>query len=177
MRERGPRAAGRSGWLAESPRDLQRPARPVKTAWDWLQILILPAVIAVAAFGLNVAQTSRQRAQDAERANVERKRADAHARKQRLRAEDASRAQTLLSYLEQMTTLMLDTDLADREKRAGPETTLARTLGITQWIARRRAVGGPRHSGLTRGSARTCAAAKGRGRPRCRADAAALSGA
>src|SRR5689334_16565400 len=80
-----------------------RPARPGKTVWDWLQLVIVPLVVAVAAFALNAAEISRQRAQDRDRE-----------RSQLARADSAAREQTLRDYLQQMAQLMRDTDLANR---------------------------------------------------------------
>jgi hypothetical protein len=65
-----------------------RPARPSKTVLDWLQLFIVPMVIALAAFGLSAAQSSRQRAVDRRNAAREDK-----------RTADAEREQTLQSYL------------------------------------------------------------------------------
>jgi hypothetical protein len=40
------------------------PPRPAKTLWDWLQLLIVPLVLALGAFALNAAQSDRDREQE-----------------------------------------------------------------------------------------------------------------
>ena len=97
----------------------QRTGFAGKTLWDWLQLLIVPLVLALAAFALNAAQADRDRAQDARQAAQE-----------RLAAEDGAREDTLRGYLQQVSDLITHEGLAsrgaDREVR-----TLARTLTLT----------------------------------------------
>lgn len=69
-----------------------QPARPAKTMWDWLQLLIVPFVLALAAFGLNLAQDQRNREDQQERA----------------------REDTLRAYLQQMSDLITDHGLRTR---------------------------------------------------------------
>lgn len=108
-----------------------RPPRPGKTVWDWLQLLIVPLVVAVAAFALNAAQASRQRQQDQSRAEAERQRSEKNAREQARRAVENRRDEALRSYMLQMSQLMLDTNLGKPSRTAGAEGLLARTLTLT----------------------------------------------
>ena len=48
------------------------PVRPARTAWDWLQLLIVPFVLALATVGLTLAQSSRDRDAQEQRAEDER---------------------------------------------------------------------------------------------------------
>jgi uncharacterized protein YjbI with pentapeptide repeats len=103
-----------------------RPARPAKTLWDWLQLLIVPLVLAVLAFGLNAEQGARERRQEDRRADRE-----------RAGAEERASDETLRSYLLQMSQLMLDSSLASEatRRRSGGATrdavTVARTMTLT----------------------------------------------
>ena len=101
------------------------PPRPAKTLWDWLQLLIVPLVLALAAFGLNAAQVDRDRRQEERRAEQERKLEARRAARDRASAEDRAREETLRTYLQQMS------DLMTRPGRATADTqTLAQTLTL-----------------------------------------------
>jgi hypothetical protein len=77
-----------------------------KTLWDWLGLLIIPLVIAAGGYAINQAQTTRER----DTAARDEKQAKALAADQR-------HAETLRTYLQQMSALILDHDLADPKKR------------------------------------------------------------
>lgn len=101
------------------------PPRPAKTLWDWLQLLIVPLVLALAAFVLNAAQVARDRKQEERRAAQERKVEERRAARDRASAEDRAREETLAAYLRQMS------DLMTRGGRATADTqTLAQTLTL-----------------------------------------------
>jgi uncharacterized protein YjbI with pentapeptide repeats len=92
--------------------------RPAKTAWDWLQLAVVPGALAVVAIAFNAAQGSR----DA-------KREDGRAKEQARLAVDARRDDAVQAYVEQMSGLMLDRHLVgskDLNLRA-----VARTLTLT----------------------------------------------
>jgi uncharacterized protein YjbI with pentapeptide repeats len=79
-----------------------------KTVWDWLQLLIVPIVIAVASFWFTQQQDTRQQAIEEQR------------------AQDAA----LQAYLDQMNLLMLESNL--RNSEVGSEArTLARARTLT----------------------------------------------
>src|SRR3954451_23742264 len=83
------------------------PAGP--TLWDWLQLLVVPLVLALAAFALNDAQTRRQQRQENDRAHRE-----------QARAVDDAREQTLRGYLQRMSDLMLHSPLGSPARRRSP---------------------------------------------------------
>ena len=80
--------------------------RPAKTLWDWLQLFIVPLVLALAAFGLNAAQVDRDRKQEQRRAAQERRLEERRAANDRASAEDRAREETLTTYLQEMSDLM-----------------------------------------------------------------------
>jgi len=94
-------AAYRRGWrwtgLPADPGDGSpaAPPRPAKTLWDWLQLLIIPLVLALAAFALNATQDSRDRKQE-----------DRRAARDRAIAADRAQEDTLRAYLQQMSDLI-----------------------------------------------------------------------
>jgi hypothetical protein len=92
------------------------PARPAKTLWDWLQLLIIPLVLALAAFALNAMQAAR-----------EAKREDRRAARERKLAADRAREDTLRVYLQQMSDLITQHGL---RRAQGGTPTLARTLTL-----------------------------------------------
>jgi uncharacterized protein YjbI with pentapeptide repeats len=70
--------------------------RPAKTAWDWLQLLVVPAMLAAIAVGFNASQASR-----------EREREDKRLAKADERAEDVRHEQALQSYFDRISDLLL----------------------------------------------------------------------
>jgi len=93
--------------------------QPAKTLWDWLQLLVIPLALAGLAFVLNEAQTQR-----------EQRREDDRVKRQAVRAEDATREDTLRAYLAQMSELMLDRGLLG--SKAGSDVqAVARTATLT----------------------------------------------
>jgi hypothetical protein len=90
-----------------------------KTVWDWLQLLIVPIVLAAAGFWFTAQQDARQLAIEERRAEVERE-------LEKQRAQDV----LLQAYLDQMSTLLLEKDLRNAEE--GSEVrTLARARTLT----------------------------------------------
>ena len=71
-----------------------------KTLWDWLELFIVPVVLAVGAFLFNRAERRADRLREEERAEIEFKLAFENAQEARLQ-----------NYLDQMTNLILDKDL------------------------------------------------------------------
>jgi hypothetical protein len=92
---------------------------PYKTLWDWMQLLIIPLGLAVVAFGLNLAQSSRD-ARREERAAV----------RERSLAADGAREEVLRAYVQQISDLMLARALA-RSPRDSEAHAVARTLTLT----------------------------------------------
>jgi uncharacterized protein YjbI with pentapeptide repeats len=76
-----------------------------KTGWDWMELLIVPLVLAVGAFYFNYAQNERQ--QETEEARAERQVAADN-----LRAQE----ERLQTYLDEMGTLLVDKGLLDSEE-------------------------------------------------------------
>ncbi|HMI81317.1 MAG TPA: pentapeptide repeat-containing protein [Solirubrobacterales bacterium] len=99
--------------------------RPAKTLWDWLQLLVVPMVLAIAAFALNSSQAERDR-----------ERQDRQAAQERKVAIEEARERALGAYLDRMSDLIVRGDLPDVGIRyAGMEEpsdaqTLARTLTL-----------------------------------------------
>lgn len=78
--------------------------RPEKTLWDWLQLLIIPLVLAIGGFWFSQIQKSRDESAAAQRANTERE-----------IAADNQRETTLQAYLDNMSKLLLHEKLHDIE--------------------------------------------------------------
>ena len=106
-------------WTGFGPSD-ESPPRPAKTLWEWLSLLIVPAMLAAGGFLLNRWQV--QRDQEAQQAQKEREELAAIQRAQ----DDAMRA-----YLDQMSNLMVEKEM--RNQPAGSDThrlAQARTIAI-----------------------------------------------
>lgn len=90
-----------------------------KTLWDWLQILIVPLALALLAFVLSSAASSRDRAAAERRESAD-----------RALAADNRREDALDGYLGEMSGLMLDHALL-KSRRGSEVQALARTLTLT----------------------------------------------
>jgi pentapeptide repeat protein len=99
--------------------------RPAKTLWDWLQLLVVPMVLAIAAFALNASQAARDR-----------ERQEGQAAQERRTATEEARERSLGAYLDRMSNLIVRGDLPAvgirRWSFASPSDaqTLARTLTL-----------------------------------------------
>src|SRR5262245_308900 len=86
-------------WLGLKERRWEKPPdveiRPAKTAWDWLQLAVVPVVLAAVALAFNASQASRERSRE-----------DRRTTEDRALALDARRDETLRNYITQMSGLM-----------------------------------------------------------------------
>jgi hypothetical protein len=112
--------------------------RPAKTAWDWLQLLIVPAMLAAIAVAFNAAESSRDRSRE-----------DRRTREDRALALAARQDATLDSYLKQMSDLMLREHLLDTRGHS-VAATVARTLARTITLAAVRRLDGERKGEVIR---------------------------
>jgi hypothetical protein len=76
-----------------------------KTAWNWMELLIVPVVLAVGALLFNLSLNARQLETEERRAAAQIEAEDQRAQEERLQ-----------SYLEQMGTLLIDEGLLDSEE-------------------------------------------------------------
>jgi uncharacterized protein YjbI with pentapeptide repeats len=101
-----------------------------KTLWDWLQLFIVPAVLAGAAFWLNRSERRNEIEISEQRATDDRNLAKLRAETDRQLAEERLQDETLQAYLDKMTELLLEKGLrksdAEDEVRA-----VARTRTLT----------------------------------------------
>jgi uncharacterized protein YjbI with pentapeptide repeats len=93
--------------------------QPPKTAWDFLQLLIVPAILVVIALAFNAAQASRERSRE-----------DRRIREDRALAEAAREDAILDAYLAKMSGLMLDRHLTSAKERSAVRQ-VARTATLT----------------------------------------------
>jgi hypothetical protein len=107
--------------FGETPIPQDPTIAPRKTLWDWLQLLIVPAVLAIG--GAWFTRSERKNAQEIARKDRENEQHIADQRRQ----EDA-----LQAYLDQMGQLMLDKDPSLRESNEGSE---IRTLARARTLA------------------------------------------
>src|ERR1700730_6499197 len=77
-----------------------RQYQPTKTLWDWMQLLIVPTVIAIAVFLLNFAMNQNERAETKRRTETERD-----------IALDNQHETSLQNYLDRMSDLLLNNQL------------------------------------------------------------------
>lgn len=82
-----------------------------KTTWDWMQLLIVPAVLAIAAFFLNRTERINAEKTAEQRAYTEREIANQRAEQERQIAEQRSLDAVLETYLDRMTELLVDKQL------------------------------------------------------------------
>ena len=125
----GERSVGKKK-LSRKPEPKRRIAWPRwtgfgnKTVWDWLQLLIVPLMLATLGFWFTAQQEARQQQLENQRAKAERELAEQ-------RAQD----EALQAYLNQMTSLLLEENLRESEK--GSELRIlaqARTATVIQTL-------------------------------------------
>ncbi len=92
--------------------------QPAKTLWDWLQLLIVPAILIGVTFAWSATQT-----------RSDNKREDRRIAADRAAAEEARRDATLQAYLDEMSGLMLDKKLLTSKSDAVGA--VARTVTLT----------------------------------------------
>jgi hypothetical protein len=92
---------------------------PAKTLWDWLQLLIVPAILIAVTFAWSATQT-----------RSDNKREDRRIAADRAAAEEARQDATLQAYLNEMSGLMLDKKLLT-SKKSDAVRAVARTVTLT----------------------------------------------
>jgi uncharacterized protein YjbI with pentapeptide repeats len=101
-----------------------------KSVWDWLALLIVPAVIALSAFGFGWMERRNERKIAEERRKEDRQIADDRIKEDRRIANERAEDAALEAYLRQMSTLLLDTKLRTTEANS-EERDVARTWTLT----------------------------------------------
>ena len=89
--------------------------QPGKTLWDWLQLLIIPAVLAVAGYVINLTISRSEQEATKQRDITERDAAEKRAKTERGIASDNQREAALQDYIDKMSELLLDKDHPLRE--------------------------------------------------------------
>jgi len=87
--------------------------QPEKTLWDWLQLLIIPAVLAVAGYIINLTISRGEQAATEQRAKSEREATEKHAETEREIAQDNQREAALQEYIDKMSELLLHEKLRE----------------------------------------------------------------
>jgi hypothetical protein len=136
-------------WWPESGFDQYQGAdnfQRLRTLWDWLDLLGVPVVLAVGGFAFSRAerkneqdiaarQTEEERERADERAKLERELADKRADDDRKRADDALRQDLVQDYLDRMSELLLDKNLAtSKPDDLVREVARARTLTVLRGL-------------------------------------------
>jgi uncharacterized protein YjbI with pentapeptide repeats len=93
--------------------------QPAKTLWDWLQLLIVPAILIGVTFVWSATQTRSDNRREDRRIGAD-----------RAAAEEARRDATLQAYLDQMSGLMLNKNLLTSTE-GDPVRAVARTVTLT----------------------------------------------
>jgi uncharacterized protein YjbI with pentapeptide repeats len=115
MRWRDWVGVGERRWKKAPDEEVQ----PAKTLWDWLQLLIVPAILIGVTFVWSATQT-----------RSDNKREDRRIAADRVAAEEARRDATLRAYLDQMSHLMLEEKLLT-SKASDAVRPVARSLTLT----------------------------------------------
>jgi uncharacterized protein YjbI with pentapeptide repeats len=115
MRWREWLGVGERRWPKNADEEVLRPA---KTLWDWLQLLIVPAILVAVTFAWSATQTRSDNRREDRRITAD-----------RAAAEKARQDATLQAYLDQMSGLMLHERLLI-SKRRDPVRAVARTITL-----------------------------------------------
>jgi len=102
-----------------------------KTLWDWMQLLIIPAVLAVAGYVINLTISRGEQAATEQRAQSEREATEKRAETERKIADDNQRETALKEYIDKMSELFLHEDLLGSDpKKEVRETARIQTLTV-----------------------------------------------
>jgi uncharacterized protein YjbI with pentapeptide repeats len=110
--------------------NLSIPGLRGKTLWDWLQLLIIPAVLAIGGYLFNFTTSRNERLATEQRVQIERKAAAKRDRTERVIALDNQNEEALQSYIDKMSELLLEKKLRD-SKGEDEVRTIARVRTLT----------------------------------------------
>ncbi len=102
-----------------------------KTLYDWLQLLIIPAVLAVAGYAINLTISRSEQEATERRANTDRYLAQSHAAIEREISFDNQQEAAVKSYLDDMSQLILHENLLLASDTQNPARLIARTRTLT----------------------------------------------
>jgi hypothetical protein len=135
-------------WTGLVP-ETSEPKQHAKTLWDWLQLLIIPAVLAVAGYVINLTISRGEQAATEQRAKSEREAAEKRAETERQIAKeryeqdqqialDKQREDLLQAYLDRMSELLIKENLLTSPTKEVRKVATVRTISVlTQLDARR----------------------------------------
>jgi uncharacterized protein YjbI with pentapeptide repeats len=101
-----------------------------KTLWDWLQLLIIPAVLVAAGYVINLTISRSEQEATKQRAQSEQEAAEKRAKTEHEIALDNQRETALQVYIDKMSELLLHENLRDSQPEAEART-IARVRTIT----------------------------------------------
>ena len=105
--------------------------QPGKTLWDWLQLLIIPVVLVIAGYFINLTISRGEQEATKQRAQSEREAAEKRAETEREIALDHQRETSLQEYIDKMSELFLHEDLLGSDpKKEVREIARIRTLTV-----------------------------------------------
>src|SRR5688572_26778794 len=105
-----------------------------KTLWDWMELLIIPLILAMGAFYLNRSEREVERERVERRAKFERQRAEENADLEREIATDRQQEAALQAYLDRMAELLLEKELRTTENEEVRNVARIRTLTVLRGL-------------------------------------------
>ena len=117
-----------------------------KTLWDWMDLLLVPLVLAIGGWWLNKTQKDSEREQAEKNREEDRRRAEQQAELERQIARERREQETLEQYFDRMTELLLKWDL--REKAETDEESEVRSLARSRTLAVLRNLGPERRGNV-----------------------------
>jgi len=88
-----------------------------KTLWDWMELLLIPMLLAAGAFSLNRSERVSERRRIEERTKEDRKLAEGRAKLEREITTDRQQEAALQAYLDRMADLLLKENLRTGENK------------------------------------------------------------
>jgi hypothetical protein len=102
----------------------------IKTLWDWMELLLIPFVLAIGAFLFNKSEKTHERKIAEQQRENERVLASKQAKSEEEIAENRQQQIAIESYFDKMTDLLLDKGLRISEEKDEVRT-IARTITLT----------------------------------------------
>ena len=102
-----------------------------KTLWDWLQLLVIPIVIAVGGYVINLTISRSEQEATKQRAQSEREEADKRAETEREIALDNQQEAALQTYIDKIAELLLEKKLRESKSEEDEVRNIARIRTLT----------------------------------------------
>jgi len=117
---------------------------PAKTLWDWMELLVIPVVLAVGVWWLNRSERENEQKIANQKRDEDRDNAEKNRKEDRAIADDRRNQATLEAYFDRMVELLVEHDLMGNKSESNREVWDGSTIVRTRTLAVLRSLDGRR---------------------------------